>query len=396
MGKISTYSIDSLPTNDDKVIGSDNENSQITKNYLIGDILGLVPTPGLQEVLDIQNSASQNITLKGNVSADQIESGAAFISNGTSLFRGLNTFDEKAVFNKEVTLKDTVVIGGNVLDYQGNEGQSGQVLRATGSQTVEWDYPPMGPADLQLVLDTGNQATQDLGLDGVLTTASLQVNDLSNFFGVVNFSNSIRAEGSVTLGAQLIDSLGTQGTNGQVLSSTGSATKWVDAPLRYREQYSFCGLYQTNLIQEPTGQGTITKVNFGVGGSFDGGEISPNGLILLKSEQSFFLEFTVSVLTDIDMPGSSVMFFRVINELTGAQIGPTRVENIPRDKEYNQVEISFPHTTGEDEGVLRLQMMRSELGKNDGKLASVNVDDGQWQLVPSASISIWRLATEQF
>jgi len=75
MGKISTYSIDSLPTNDDKVIGSDNENSQITKNYLIGDILGLVPTPGLQEVLDIQNSATQNITLKGNVVAEQMSQG---------------------------------------------------------------------------------------------------------------------------------------------------------------------------------------------------------------------------------------------------------------------------------------------------------------------------------
>ncbi len=396
MGKISTYSIDSLPTTDDKVIGSDNENSQITKNYLIGDILGLVPTPGLQLVLDTQNSATQNINLKGNVSAEQIESGVAFVSRGTSLFQGLSTFDDKSVFNKEVVLKDTVTIGGNVLDYQGNQGQVGQVLKATGSQTVEWDYPPMGPANLQLVLDTGNQATQDLILDGVLTTALLQVNDLSSFFGEVNFSNSVRAEGSVNLQAQLIDSVGTQGTNGQILSSTGSATKWIDSPRRYREQYVLGGLFQTNKIQEPTGQGTTTRVVFGEGGDFDGGQISPDGFILFKPQQSFFLEFTVSILTDIDMPGSSVMFFRVVNELTGAQVGPTRVENNPRDKEYNQVEISFPYTTNEEEGVLSLQMMRSELGKNDGKLVSVNVDGGQWQLVPSASISVWRLDTQQF
>lgn len=396
MGKISTYSIDSLPTNDDKVIGSDNENSQITKNYLIGDILGLVPTPGLQEVLDIQNSATQNITLKGNVVAEQIESGVAFVSNGTSLFNGLNTFDEKSTFNKEVVLKDMVTVGGNVLDANGNQGANGQVLRATGSQTVEWDYPPMGPADLQLVLDTGNQATQDLILDGVLTTQLLSVNGLADFFDQVNLEAGGRSTGAFYLGAQLIDSDSTQGTAGQVLSSTGSATKWVDQVGRYREQYLSSGIFQTNKEQEPTGQGTTSMVMFGEGGNFDGGQITPDGLILLKPEQSYFFEFTLSTVTDVDMPGSAVMFFRVVNELNGLQVGPTRVEYIPRDKEFNQIELSFPYTTKLDEDVLSLQMMRSEQGKNDGKLASINVDGGQWQLVPSASIQVWILATEQF
>jgi len=396
MGKISTYSIDSLPTNDDKVIGSDNENSQITKNYLIGDILGLVPTPGLQEVLDIQNSATQNITLKGNVVAEQIESGVAFVSNGTSLFNGLNTFDEKSTFNKEVVLKDMVTVGGNVLDANGNQGANGQVLRATGSQTVEWDYPPMGPADLQLVLDTGNQATQDLILDGVLTTQLLSVNGLADFFDQVNLEAGGRSTGAFYLGAQLIDSDSTQGTAGQVLSSTGSATKWVDQVGRYREQYLSSGIFQTNKEQEPTGQGTTSMVMFGEGGNFDGGQITPDGLILLKPEQSYFFEFTLSTVTDVDMPGSAVMFFRVVNELNGLQVGPTRVEYIPRDKEFNQIELSFPYTTKSDEQVLSLQMMRSEQGKNDGKLASINVDGGQWQLVPSASIQVWILATEQF
>jgi len=396
MGKISTYSIDSLPTNDDKVIGSDNENSQITKNYLIGDILGLVPTPGLQEVLDIQNSATQNITLKGNVVAEQIESGVAFVSNGTSLFNGLNTFDEKSTFNKEVVLKDMVTVGGNVLDANGNQGANGQVLRATGSQTVEWDYPPMGPADLQLVLDTGNQATQDLILDGVLTTQLLSVNGLADFFDQVNLEAGGRSTGAFYLGAQLIDSDSTQGTAGQVLSSTGSATKWVDQVGRYREQYLSSGIFQTNKEQEPTGQGTTSMVMFGEGGNFDGGQITPDGLILLKPEQSYFFEFTLSTVTDVDMPGSAVMFFRVVNELNGLQVGPTRVEYIPRDKEFNQIELSFPYTTKLDEEVLSLQMMRSEQGKNDGKLASINVDGGQWQLVPSASIQVWILATEQF
>jgi len=289
-----------------------------------------------------------------------------------------------------------VTVGGNVLDANGNQGANGQVLRATGSQTVEWDYPPMGPADLQLVLDTGNQATQDLILDGVLTTQLLSVNGLADFFDQVNLEAGGRSTGAFYLGAQLIDSDSTQGTAGQVLSSTGSATKWVDQVGRYREQYLSSGIFQTNKEQEPTGQGTTSMVMFGEGGNFDGGEITPDGLILLKPEQSYFFEFTLSTVTDVDMPGSAVMFFRVVDELNGLQVGPTRVEYIPRDKEFNQIELSFPYTTKSDEQVLSLQMMRSEQGKNDGKLASINVDGGQWQLVPSASIQVWILATEQF
>jgi len=43
MGRISHYILDEIVTLDDFVIGTDAENSQITKNYLIRDILDLVP-----------------------------------------------------------------------------------------------------------------------------------------------------------------------------------------------------------------------------------------------------------------------------------------------------------------------------------------------------------------
>jgi hypothetical protein len=45
MAKISTYTIDATPTINDKVIGTDVGDSNITKNYKLGDIIGLVPTP---------------------------------------------------------------------------------------------------------------------------------------------------------------------------------------------------------------------------------------------------------------------------------------------------------------------------------------------------------------
>jgi hypothetical protein len=46
MGKISTYNIDANVTIADKLIGSDAENSNETKNFLIGDILSL-PFPNV-------------------------------------------------------------------------------------------------------------------------------------------------------------------------------------------------------------------------------------------------------------------------------------------------------------------------------------------------------------
>jgi hypothetical protein len=42
MAKISTYSIDNLISFDDKLIGTDAENSNATKNFLVGDLLELV------------------------------------------------------------------------------------------------------------------------------------------------------------------------------------------------------------------------------------------------------------------------------------------------------------------------------------------------------------------
>lgn len=41
MSKISLYAIDASPTTDDKVIGTDVNNNNVTKNYRIGDIIGL-------------------------------------------------------------------------------------------------------------------------------------------------------------------------------------------------------------------------------------------------------------------------------------------------------------------------------------------------------------------
>jgi len=68
MAKISTYAIDGTPSLNDKVIGTDVNDNNITKNYTISDILSLGEANGLQEVLDIGNTSTTPFTISTETS----------------------------------------------------------------------------------------------------------------------------------------------------------------------------------------------------------------------------------------------------------------------------------------------------------------------------------------
>ena len=123
MGKISTYSIDALPTLKDKVIGSDADDSLVTKNYLLSDIIGLVETPTLQKVLDAGNIATQNITLKGIIDTEQLSVGVSASFAGTASFTNNVLFDV-----------GYVELQGGVKDSTGQYGTAGQFLQTDGVQ----------------------------------------------------------------------------------------------------------------------------------------------------------------------------------------------------------------------------------------------------------------------
>lgn len=73
MAKISTYALDSLISLNDKLIGTDADNSNITKNYEVGDLLALIPNV----VLTLPTYASNAAALSGGLVAGQLYKSSA-------------------------------------------------------------------------------------------------------------------------------------------------------------------------------------------------------------------------------------------------------------------------------------------------------------------------------
>ena len=92
MGKISTYNFDTAVTVDDFLVGTDFEDSNITKSYLIGDIIALVPNATAQYVFQIKGtsydlqSPSGNTALQVEFGATQSATNVEILSSGDVVF----------------------------------------------------------------------------------------------------------------------------------------------------------------------------------------------------------------------------------------------------------------------------------------------------------------------
>ena len=61
MAKISTYAIDAQPEINDKVIGTDVSDSDITKNYKIGDIISLIAVKMTAPYIPVWNGSELSL-----------------------------------------------------------------------------------------------------------------------------------------------------------------------------------------------------------------------------------------------------------------------------------------------------------------------------------------------
>ena len=194
MAKIRTYETVTTPAAGDIVIGTDISDDNATKNFDVQDIANLADTPTLNEVLGAGNTSALNITLAGSA---------------TLTSPNLTVTANALLTNLEVA--------SAFRDSTSSTGTAGQVLSSTGTAT-QWINAIADDQDLDDVLTQGNTSGQDITLSGTATITSPSI-----------VCNNLTSNLQLTVSGTLVDSTSSTGTSGQLLSSTGTATQWVDA-----------------------------------------------------------------------------------------------------------------------------------------------------------------------
>jgi len=228
MAKISTYPLDSSLSSSDLLIGTDADNANATKNYSLGNIAAFIqsstPVDTLQEVLDAGNTATQDISLTGDIT----------ILGATNLITAPNAIIGKLTVNNQ--LRD----GLNLV------GTNGQALTSTGVAT-QWKT-----IDLAYVLQEGNSASEDMTLFGLMSVTDLFIT------GILN------------------DSTNSQGLNGQLLSSIVTGTEWATVDLDYILQQGDTATGNINLT------GNIILTGSGITGVVSASTVEANQALILN------------------------------------------------------------------------------------------------------------------
>ena len=170
MARISTYPIDTVVDTADLLIGTDSEDSNITKNYTIASIISLAESSiDLAEVLAVGNTATNNINLTGIMTATTV--------NGTI---------------------------GNITTVNSTNISNSASVATTGLTATTGVIATLGSS-------TGNITT--VNSTNIVNSALVSTANLTATAGITN-------------NLLYIDSAGSSGALNQVLLSTGTATLW--------------------------------------------------------------------------------------------------------------------------------------------------------------------------
>lgn len=214
MGKISTYVIDNTPQATDKVIGTDVNSDNQTKNYTLQSIADFDPVDTLQEVLNAGNTASASITLLGPSISTLLT------ISGVSAFQG------------------DVWLTADFRDSSGAAGTVGQVLKSQGvGNGVIWgadSQPPLAATKLwygdptNVAVESTNILNDETGV-GLLSLGQKVggITILDNFFlgrvkhpvGGDNLSYGLNALANAQIGSENNTAVG---ISSLVLLTTGS------------------------------------------------------------------------------------------------------------------------------------------------------------------------------
>ena len=228
MGKISTYAIDGTPTITDKVIGTDVSDSNITKNYTIGDILGLATANTLQAVLDTGNTSTTpfNMTTGSSYSeADnlKLKTGGDLTLNGTLTDSVGATNDSTKILGSDAL--------GLPLWVTASSPLIAQVLHASSSSN-------QAPGGLDTVLQVNFGSGTGTGSDPVMVSGlgDITFNDVGVYFvNAVGYLSRVGSSGGVStmLFRSLVDGSQVNSVGAISLSTVGITTpETLSFPIR--------------------------------------------------------------------------------------------------------------------------------------------------------------------
>ncbi len=180
-----------------------------------------------------------------NVKSLNVTGISSFTSDVT--FTGDITLDEITARNANVTGVATVGTGlylnGKLFDGDGDFGTAGQLLSSDGTDLNWIDASTTSVANANNVGTNANSTNADQfitfvsassGNNPIRVNSNIKYNPSTNTLSAINIAGSstavnLNVTGNLTVGGQFKDGDGNFGTSGQVLSSDGTDTAWINA-----------------------------------------------------------------------------------------------------------------------------------------------------------------------
>ena len=215
-----------------------------------------IPDPSINVQTQSGDSAFENLFVYGKLNYDfdndevtvkklNVTGISSFTSDVT--FEGDITLDEITARNANVTGVATVGTGlylnGKLFDGDGDFGTSGQLLSSDGTDTVWIDASTTSVANANNVGTNANSTNTDQfitfvsassGNNPIRVNSNIKYNPSTNTLSAINIAGSstavnLNVTNDLTVGGKFKDGDGNFGTSGQVLSSDGTDTAWVNA-----------------------------------------------------------------------------------------------------------------------------------------------------------------------
>ncbi len=267
-GNTVTLDLSTLSTTDSQTVelAAAATTTQTTLTISGGNSISLTASGSLR----FNQTATNTLELVGGPGVTTLPSGTAtdttlrwdgtdWVTNTALLSNGTN----QATVTTDVTVQGTSTLAtttltAGLIDGSGNVGTAGQILTSTGTST-QWssDLSLTGTltvanlvvSETLTVQGTSTLATTtvegDLSVTGTTTTENLTVSNTLTVLGPTNLvtttitgplttTSTVTNNGPVTnnatttLNGPLVDASGNVGDPGQILSSTGTSTQWID------------------------------------------------------------------------------------------------------------------------------------------------------------------------